>query len=77
MTLQEIGLKVDLIRKVSDIDNFPPEGRDANGIIQTIEEIFATIGQAFITSDGFDVTEGQISGHDSTFEYLDPITYLA
>lgn len=74
--LQEIGLKIDLIRIVADLANFPNEGRDANGIIQTIEEVFATIEQAFITSDGFDLSEGQISGRDSTFEYLDPINYL-
>ena len=76
VTLQEVGLKVLLKRTVSDKINFPPDGRDANGIIQTLDEEFATITKAFLTSEGFDINEGQISGHDSTFEYLDPITYL-
>ena len=45
------------------------------GIIYAVDQEFATITNAYITSDNFDVNEGQISGHDSTFEYLDPITF--
>jgi len=41
------------------------------------DETFATITNAFITGDNFDVNEGQISGHDSTFEYLDPMVFQA
>lgn len=76
--LNEIGLRIDLIRTVPDLANFPNGGKDANGIIQTVSggEVFATIEQAFITSDGFDVSEGQVSGQDSTLEFLDPITFL-
>lgn len=75
VSLQEIGLKVDLIRTVADKVTYPPEGRDANNIIQTTDEIFATIEDAYITSDGFDLNEGQISGRDSTFEFTTPLTY--
>jgi len=64
-----------LIRTVADKVTFPPEGRDANGIINTVDEIFATVEDAYITSDGFDLNEGQISGRDSTFEFTTPLTY--
>lgn len=76
LLLQEIGLKIDFIRKVADKTGFPPEGRDTDNIIQTVEETFATIEDAFITSDGYDINEGQISGRDSTFEFTSPIHFL-
>jgi hypothetical protein len=42
----------------------------------TIEEkTFATVALAFLTSEGFDINESQISGRDATFEYTTPIMY--
>jgi len=42
----------------------------------TIEEkTFATIANAHLTSEGFDLNESQISGRDATFEYTNPILY--
>jgi len=73
--LDEEGFTVDLLKKAADVNTFPPDGRDANGIIHATEVAFATVRKAFITSDGFDITEGQIAGRDGAFEYLDPIVY--
>lgn len=36
---------------------------------------FASVKGAHITSEGFDISEGQISGRDASFEYIDPILY--
>jgi hypothetical protein len=36
---------------------------------------FAVIRGCFINSDGFDINEGQISGRDQQFEYLQPILF--
>lgn len=73
--LDEAGFDIDLIKKVPDLANFPNGGRDADGIIQTDEVIFATVRKVFITSDSFDISEGQIAGRDGAFEYLDPIVF--
>jgi len=73
--LDEEGFDIDLIKKVPDLVNFPNGGRDANGIIQTKDEAFATVRKVFITSDSFDISEGQIAGRDGAFEYLDPVTF--
>lgn len=43
---------------------------------QFTEETFCTIQKCHITSEGLDVSEGQIGGRDATFEYLQPIIYL-
>lgn len=75
--LQEIGLELHILRKAADLANFPPDGRDPaqGGTIQYVQQTFAKIPNMFITSDGFNLNEGQISGRDGTFEYLDPIYY--
>lgn len=36
---------------------------------------FAKILGCLLTSEGFDINEGQISGRDATFEYKNPILY--
>ena len=72
--LDERGFDIDLIKKVPDTA-VSPTGRDADGIIQTDEVIFASIRKVFITSDSFDISEGQIAGRDGAFEYLDPIVF--
>jgi len=65
------GLVVNLLRKFE-----PNPGEvDENGLKIIDFETFAIVQKSFITSDGFDVTEGQISGRDSVFEYTDPIIY--
>lgn len=77
MTLQEVGFNFLLLKKMKDTANFPADGRDpATGLIQQATElIMAEVNNVFITVDGFDLSEGQISGRDSTFEYMDPAVF--
>ena len=68
--LQEDGLEIAILRKVKDgaIDN-------ETGLVSTKYETFAKTVGAFMTREGFDIQEGQISGRDTEFEYLEPILY--
>lgn len=68
--LQEAGLEISLLRKVKD-GEIDPE----TGMVKTKYETFAKVNAAFATREGFDVQEGQISGRDTEFEYLEPILY--
>lgn len=68
--LQEDGLEIAILRKVKD------GAIDAEtGLVQTKYETFAKTVGAFMTREGFDIQEGQISGRDTEFEYLEPILY--
>lgn len=68
--LEENGVQIDIMRKVKVSQNA------TTGIITSGLEIFATVTGAFITRDGMDISEGQISGRDSDFEYMNPIIYV-
>jgi hypothetical protein len=68
--LQENGVQIDLMRKISSGPADP-----VTGIIPSELEIFASIKGCFATREGFDVQEGQISGRDVDFEYTTPILY--
>ena len=70
LLLQEAGLEISVLRKVKDgeIDN-------ETGLVKTKYETFAKVNGAFATREGFDIQEGQISGRDTDFEYLEPILY--
>ena len=68
--LQEDGLEIALLRKVKDGEIDPD-----TGMVKTKYETFAKVNAAFATREGFDVQEGQISGRDTEFEYLEPILY--
>ena len=68
--LQENGLEISILRKVKDGEI------DADtGLVSTKYETFAKATGAFVTREGFDLQEGQISGRDTDFEYLEPILY--
>lgn len=68
--LQEDGLEISILRKVKD------GAIDAEtGLVSTKYETFAKVNGAFATREGFDIQEGQISGRDTEFEYLEPILY--
>jgi hypothetical protein len=77
MLLQEVGFDLILTQRKPDLANFPPEGRDPNTqIIQEIPDlVFAKIPNCFITSDGFNLNEGQISERNGTFEFTDGIYF--
>lgn len=68
--LQEDGLEISVLRKVKDgqIDT-------ETGLVSTKYETFAKVSGAFVTREGFDLQEGQISGRDTEFEYLDPVLF--
>lgn len=68
--LKDLGVQVDLMRK---IPLAPPD--PITGIILPAFEIFASIKGCFITREGMDVSEGQISGKDADFDYTTPIIY--
>lgn len=68
--LQEDGLEIALLRKVKD-----GEIDTDTGLVATKYENFAKVNGAFATREGFDLQEGQISGRDTDFEYLEPILY--
>lgn len=70
LLLEEDGLEISILRKVKDGEI------DADtGLVNTKYETFAKVAAAFVTREGFDIQEGQISGRDADFEYLDPILY--
>lgn len=68
--LQEDGLEIAILRKVKD-----GEIDEETGLVSTKYETFAKTTGAFMTREGFDIQEGQISGRDTEFEYLEPILY--
>lgn len=70
LLLQEDGLEISVLRKVKDgtIDT-------TTGAVATKYETFAKVAGAFLTREGFDIQEGQISGRDTEFEYTQPILY--
>lgn len=42
---------------------------------EIVEQTFTTIKGAELTSEGLDISEGQISGRDGTFEHKNPVLY--
>ena len=68
--MQEKGLQIDVMKKVKNGEIDPQ-----TGLVETKYEVFATVKGAFATREGFDIQEGQISGRDTDFEYLDPILF--
>lgn len=68
--LQENGVQIDIMKKIATSTPDP-----VTGIIPSGLQIFASIKGCFITREGFDVTEGQISGRDVDFDYTTPILF--
>lgn len=66
--LQDEGVTIDILKKVKD--TVTPEG-----IIKPKYEVFASIVSAFPNRESFDIAEGQISGRDVDFQYLEPILF--
>lgn len=67
--LQEEGVDVVLFKKVkSSID---PE----TGLLQSSLKAHATIRGCFLDREGMNVSEGQISGHNQEFSYIEPILF--
>jgi hypothetical protein len=66
--LQDNGITIDIMRKVLDQTL-------ANGVKVPKLEVFASIKGCFITREGFDISESQISGRDADFEYITPVIF--
>jgi hypothetical protein len=71
LVLDENGIQVDLFKKIADVVD--PQ----TGNIKPKLEPYATINNALITQDGFDISEGGIVGRDQSFKYLQPIVLNA
>lgn len=67
--LQDEGVQVDILKKIKDTED--PD----TGVITPEYKVFATVRGAFATKEGFDISEGQISGKDADFEYINPILF--
>jgi hypothetical protein len=60
-----------LFKKIADVID------PSTGVIKPKLNPYATIRQALIETDGFDISEGNLVGRDQSFKYLKPITYLS
>lgn len=69
LILEEDGVQIDIIRKVALAKD------PVSGLITPGFEIFASIKGCFLTREGWDITEMNISGRDVDFKYLTPILY--
>ena len=68
--LEEDGVDITIYKKVTagTVDA-------ATGLINSTLEEFASINGAFNDREGFDITEGQISGKDQDFTFMNPILF--
>lgn len=66
--LQEDGVDIVIFKKVKDF-----VGTD--GLIVSQLQEHATVTGAFMDREGIDIAEGQISGHNQDFTYIEPILY--
>lgn len=80
--LQEDGVQIDIMRKakdpLQDDDKFPNVSKDPNypqRIISSKLELFASVKGAFLTREGFNISEGAISGRNVEMEYTTPIIF--
>lgn len=69
LMLNEDGIQVDIFKKVEDVID------QTTGLIKAKVIPYATIKRVIIESDGFEITEGQVAGHNGQFRYLSPIVF--
>ena len=68
--LEEDGVDIQIFKKVD-----AGTVSSTTGLIESTLEPFATVQAAFTDREGFDITEGQISGKDQDFTYMKPILF--
>lgn len=70
LLLQDDGLEIAILRKVKDgqIDT-------ETGMVTAKLETFAKVTGAFASREGLDIQEGQVSGRDTEFEYINPVLF--
>lgn len=67
LVLDAEGVQVDLFKKVTDVI-------DPNtGLITPKAIPYAIIGRVLIESDNITIDEGNVSGRDQSFQFLDPV----
>ena len=80
--LQEDGIQIDILKRVKDpqqadalFPNVSPDPKFIQRVIKGQFEVFASIKGAFLTREGFNISEGAISARDVEMEYITPILY--
>lgn len=69
MVLNHDGVQVDIFKKIEDFI-------DPNtGLRKAKAQAYAIIKRVLIESEGADISEGVVSGHQQSFIFLDPIIY--
>lgn len=69
LILDTDGVQLDIFKKVSDVI-------DAQGVIKPKLQPYASVKNCLIESDSFNISEAAIAGHNQSFKYLTPITYI-
>jgi hypothetical protein len=69
LVLDSVGVQLDIYKKIQDIID------PTSGLIVPKLKAYATIGRCLIESDNVTIDEGNVSGRDQTFVYLDPIVF--
>jgi polygalacturonase len=70
VVLDNDGVTLDIFKKVEDFID------PVTKIIRPKVIPYVTVRNLLIESDGFDLSEGALAGHDQQFAYLTPITFL-
>jgi len=69
VVLDTEGVEIDVYKKVTDVID------PTTGLITPKLAPYAIIGRCLIESDNVNLDEGNISGRDQSFQYLDPIVF--
>ena len=70
LLLDELGVQVDVFKKITDVI-------DPNtGLIRPTLIPYAVVSRCFIESDSVDIVDGQVSGRNQSFQYMDPVLEL-
>lgn len=69
LVLDGDGITMDIFRKVEDFID------PTTGLIRPKLDVYVTVRNMLIETDGFDITEQGLAGHNQTFKYLTPITF--
>lgn len=69
LVLDGEGVQLDIFKKVSDVV-------DAQGNVRPALIPYASVKNCLIESESFNISEGAIAGHNQSFKYLTPITFI-
>lgn len=67
LVLDAVGVTLELYKKVTDIID------PVTGLITPKLDPYATVSRCLIESDNVSIDEGNVSGRDQSFMYLDPV----